>query len=77
MGKKKKGSGNRAGSRTRVNPLTGQTETVAGPKAGKKRARTSFGDKLRTHDLRPEGARKAAHEALMKRNEKEDTKTSK
>ncbi len=77
MGKKKKSSGNNAGNRTRLNPLTGQMETVAGPKAGKKRSRTSYGDKLRTHDLRPEGARKAAHEALMKRNEKEDSKTSK
>lgn len=51
MGKKKKGGGNNAGSRTRVNPMTGATETIPGTKAGKKRTRTSPGDPLRTHDI--------------------------
>lgn len=51
MGKKKKSSGARSGSRTRINPLTGQVETVTGTKAGKKRTRLPVGDKLRTHDL--------------------------
>lgn len=54
MGKKKKNSGNSAGTRSRVNPLTGQVESVSGTKAGKKRTRTSYGDPLRTHDLRVE-----------------------
>ncbi len=51
MGKKKKSGGVRSGSRTRINPLTGQVETVTGTKAGKKRTRLPFDDKLRTHDL--------------------------
>lgn len=51
MGKKKKASSARLGERIRVNPLTGQSEKVAGTKAGKKRFRLSFGDPLRTHDL--------------------------
>ena len=54
MGKKKKSAGNRAGTRTRINPVTGQVESIAGTKAGKKRTRTSYGDPLRTHDLRVE-----------------------
>ena len=50
MGKKKKGSSNRQGSRTRLNPLSGDLETVSGTKAGKKRTRLPFGHPLRTHD---------------------------
>jgi len=53
MGKKKKGTGTRAGSRTRQNPLTGEIETVTGTKAGKKKTRLPFGHPLRTHDLEP------------------------
>jgi hypothetical protein len=51
MGKKKKGTSGRAGSRTRQNPLTGEIETVSGAKAGKKRTRLPVGHPLRTHDL--------------------------
>lgn len=47
---KKKGSSNRKGERTRINPLTGQTETVTGTKAGKKRTRLPWGHPLRSHD---------------------------
>jgi hypothetical protein len=50
MGKGKKGTGVRSGQRTRLNPLTGERETVSGTKAGKKRFRLSYGDPLRTHD---------------------------
>lgn len=53
MGKKKKGSSGRDGSRTRQNPLTGEIETVSGAKAGKKRTRLPVGHPLRTHDLEP------------------------
>jgi len=48
MAKQKKSKAS-SGSRTRVNPLTGATETIPGTKAGKKRTRTAFGDPLRTH----------------------------
>lgn len=51
MGKKSGGS-NKTNTRVRVNPLTGQTETVNGTKAGKRRTRLPFGHELRTHDLR-------------------------
>lgn len=51
MGKKKKMSKDRGSGRVRVNPLTGETETVPGTKAGKRRTRLSFGHPLRTHDL--------------------------
>jgi hypothetical protein len=51
VAKGKKGTTNRGGSRTRVNPLTGKEETVAGTKAGKKRTRLPAGDPLRTHDI--------------------------
>jgi len=37
------------GNRTRVNPLTGQAETVPGTKAGKKRVRLAHDHPLRTH----------------------------
>jgi len=37
MGKKKKSSGQRAGFRTRVNPLTGEVEQIPGTRSGKKR----------------------------------------
>jgi hypothetical protein len=40
-----------SGQRTRINPITKETETVAGTKAGKKRTRLPFGHALRTHDL--------------------------
>jgi len=55
MGKKKKGGGGGGKGpqqRTRKNPLTGETETVSGPKAGRKRQRLSPGHPLRTHDLK-------------------------
>lgn len=71
MGKKKKGSSDRAGSRTRINPLTGQAETVTGTRSGKKRALLPVGHPLRTHDLKPAGSRKKRHEALMNRDKKE------
>lgn len=72
MGKKKKSSGNRAGFRTRINPLTGQSEQVPGTRSGKKRVRLPFGHPLRTHDLKPEGSRKKRHEALMNRDKSKD-----
>lgn len=50
MGKGKKGTSNRTGNRTRTNPKTGQTETVPGTKAGKKRMREAPNSPLRTHD---------------------------
>jgi hypothetical protein len=49
MGKKKSTS-QRAGSRTRTNPVTGEVETVSGTKAGKKRQYLQYGHQLRTHD---------------------------
>lgn len=52
MGKKKASGSNRAGTRTRLNPLTGEVETIPGTKAGKKRTRLPEGHPLRTHDLR-------------------------
>lgn len=72
MGKKKKSSGQRTGVRTRINPLTGETETVAGTRSGKKRARLPEGHPLRTHDLKPNGSRKKRHEALMNRDRSKD-----
>jgi len=51
VGKRRKGVSRGAQQRERVNPLTGQTETVSGTKAGKKRQRLSPGNPLRTHDL--------------------------
>lgn len=56
----KKGSSQRKGERTRINPLTGDTETVTGTKAGKKRTRLPWGHPLRTHD-RP-ARRRTQHE---------------
>lgn len=52
MGKNKKGT-QRSGAqtRTRLNPLTGELETIPGTKAGKKRTRLAVGHPLRTHDL--------------------------
>jgi hypothetical protein len=52
MGKGKKGSAQRAGGRTRVNPLTGEVEQVSGTKAGKKRQYLPAGHALRSHDKR-------------------------
>lgn len=72
MSKKKKSSGDRAGVRTRINPLTGQSETVAGTRSGKKRTRLPDGHPLRTHDANPPGSRKKRHEALMNRNKSKD-----
>lgn len=68
MPKKKKSSGQRAGVRTRVNPLTGETETVPGTRSGKKRTRLPVGHPLRTHDLKPPGSRKKRYEELMKKD---------
>jgi hypothetical protein len=51
MGKKKGGKGGPR-ERTRLNPLTGQVEKVAGTKAGKGRVREAPGSPLRTHDAR-------------------------
>jgi len=51
MGKKKKSSGSQSTGRTRVNPLTGQVETVSGTKAGKRRSYLPVGHPLRTHDI--------------------------
>jgi hypothetical protein len=48
MGKQNKSKAS-SGTRTRVNPITGETETLPGTKAGKKRTRAAFSDPLRTH----------------------------
>jgi hypothetical protein len=72
MAKKKKGSGDRSGNRTRINPLTGQAETVVGTRSGKKRQLLPFGHPLRTHDLKPAGSKKKRHEALMNRDKSKD-----
>lgn len=72
MAKKKKSSGTRAGFRTRVNPLTGETEEVAGTRSGKKRQMLPPGHPLRTHDLRPKGSRKQRHKDLMERDKSKD-----
>ena len=40
-----------SGSRTRINPITKEVETVTGTKAGKKRTRLPSGHPLRTHDI--------------------------
>ena len=50
MGKKKKTTGSQTTGRTRINPRTGETETVSGTKAGKGRAYLPMGHPLRTHD---------------------------
>jgi hypothetical protein len=71
MGKKKKSSGDRSGSRTRINPLTGAVETVAGTRSGKKRQTLPPGHPLRTHDLKPAGSKQKRHQELMNRNNKE------
>ena len=49
MGKSKKKGGGSGGGRTRINPLTGAIEHVAGTKAGKKRVMLPSGHPLRTH----------------------------
>lgn len=72
MGKKKKSSGDRSGQRTRVNPLTGEAESVTGTRSGKKRQLLSPGNPLRTHDLNPPGSKQKRHEALMNRNKSKD-----
>lgn len=48
MGKQSKTKAS-SGTRIRVNPITGATETLTGTKAGKKRTRAAFNDPLRTH----------------------------
>jgi len=53
MGKQSKAKPSK-GSRTRLNPLTGQIETISGTKAGKKRTRLPADHPLRTHDLHVE-----------------------
>jgi hypothetical protein len=73
MAKKKKGSGDRAGSRTRINPLTGQAEQVPGTRSGKKRNILPFGHPLRTHDLKPAGSKQKRHEALMNRSKSDNS----
>ena len=50
MGKGKKSSGSHSNQRTRINPLTGERETVTGTKAGKKRQTLPWGHPLRSHD---------------------------
>lgn len=72
MAKKKKGSGDRSGNRIRVNPLTGESETVTGTRSGKKRALLPVGHPLRTHDLKPAGSKKKRHDALMSRDKSKD-----
>jgi len=57
MGKGKKGSGVRGNERTRINPQTGEKETVTGTKAGKKRQLLPYGHPLRTHDKARHGSR--------------------
>lgn len=51
MGKKRKSSKSNSTERSRLNPLTGKVELIAGTKAGKKRIRTTAEDPLRTHDI--------------------------
>jgi hypothetical protein len=48
LGKQKKAKA-ATGTRTRVNPLTGQVEQVTGTKAGRKRQRLPIDHPLRTH----------------------------
>lgn len=57
--KKKKSSGSQSTGRTRVNPLTGETETVSGTKAGKRRSYLPIGHPLRTHDLNQTSKKKS------------------
>lgn len=64
MGKKNKSSSSGSQQRQRFNYITGQTEIVAGTKAGKRRTRLPYGHPLRTHDLEHRGKRKG-----HKRNE--------
>lgn len=59
MGKKNKKVSRGAQQRERLNPLTGQLETVPGTKAGKRRTRLPFGHPLRTHDLHDKPRKKA------------------
>jgi hypothetical protein len=58
MGKKRKSSKSGLTERSRLNPLTGKVELIAGTKAGKKRIRTTAEDPLRTHDILGESKRK-------------------
>jgi len=72
VGKKKKSSGQRAGERTRTNPLTGEVEKVPGTRSGKKRQLLPLGHPLRTHDLKPKGSRQERHTDLMNRGKSKD-----
>ena len=71
MAKKKKSNGDRSGSRTRTNPLTGEAETQGGTRSGNRKVHLPVGHPLRTHDLHPVGYRKKKHEDLMKREKRE------
>ncbi len=70
MAKKKKSSSGGSTGRIRINPLTGETEQVSGPRSGRNRTMLPPGHPLRTHDLKPAGSRKKAHEARIARNAK-------
>jgi hypothetical protein len=72
VGKKKKSSKDRSGQRIRINPLTGETETVSGTRSGKNRQLLSPGHPLRTHDRNPAGSKQKRHEALMNRDKSKD-----
>ena len=71
MAKKKKSSGSRSGERVRINPLTGNSETVPGTRSGKNRQLLPPGHPLRTHDLKPKGSKQKRHQELMNRNKGE------
>jgi hypothetical protein len=58
MGKQSKSKA-ASGSRTRINPLTGQTEIVPGTKAGKKRTRLPHDNPLRTHEIAEKKSKKS------------------
>jgi hypothetical protein len=72
MGKKNKRVSRGAQQRTRYNYITGETETVAGTKAGKKRSRLPFGHPLRTHDLYGPVGVKKKKPSSVKKSKKED-----
>lgn len=58
MGKKKKGSKERSGGRSRINPLTGEREDVPGTRSGRNKVYLPVGHPLRTHDLKQQNAPK-------------------
>ena len=63
MGKQKKTKA-ATGSRTRVNPVTGEVETVTGTKAGKKRQRLPLDHPLRTHLVAEKKSKKSVKPLL-------------